>query len=213
MTILHHPSEELLIGHAAGRLGRGPGLVVDAHMCACRVCRAEVDRLEAVGGVLLEDQQPEAMAPRALDAVLARLDRPTPPSPPRLDAPLPSDGPSGVLDGLPLGPKLWLGPGVWMRSIVRERGGAANTYLLRSGPGRRLPRHGHQGMERVCVLTGAFSDETGRYGPGDFAEGDDDLVHAPRTDPDGECICLISADGPMRMHGLIGRLVQPFVGL
>ncbi len=98
-----------------------------------------------------------------------------------------------------------------MREILRE--GPGVTYLLRSGPGRRLPTHGHTGMEYVCVLTGAFSDETGRYAPGDFAQSDDSLVHAPITDLDGECICLIAAAGPMQMHSLAGKLLQPFVGL
>ena len=35
MTILHHPSDELLLGHAAGRLDRGAALVVGAHLAAC----------------------------------------------------------------------------------------------------------------------------------------------------------------------------------
>lgn len=211
MTILHHPSEDMLVDYASGRLARGPGLVVQAHMCACRVCRSEVDRLEAVGGALLESLPPEPMASDALQSALARIERPAPA--PIHAEPWSPDDPAAVLDGLPLGPRLWLGPGIWMRSVLKERGGVANTYVLRSGPGRSLARHGHHGLERVCVLKGAFTDETGRYAPGDFAEASDDLVHAPRTDPDGECICLISADGPMRMQGLIGRLVQPFVGL
>ena len=69
------------------------------------------------------------------------------------------------------------------------------------------------GAEFTCVLSGGFSDETGSYGPGDFAEADPTLTHTPRADPDGECVCLIASEGPMRMRGLIGRLLQPLFGV
>ncbi len=98
-----------------------------------------------------------------------------------------------------------------MRPVLRDSAGV--TYLLRSGPGRRLPRHAHTGSEYVCVIKGAFSDETGRYGPGDFAHSDDSLLHAPATDDEGECLCLISAEGPMRFQGPLLRALQPLLGV
>ncbi len=209
MSILHHPSDELLLGQAAGRLEAGPALVLGAHLAVCPACRAQVERLEAVGGALMDSIPPAAMAPDALAHALARIERPAPPAP----APRPPRGIdlAEVLAGLPVGRRRWLGPGMWMRPV--ERRGRSVTYLLRSGPGRQLPRHTHTGAEYVVVLKGSFSDQTGRYGPGDFAEGSDDLVHAPRTDSEGECLCLISAEGPMRMRDMIGRIAQPFFGL
>ena len=211
MNLHHHPTDDVLVGFAAGTLRRGPALLVDTHLRACPACRADVGRMEAVGGAMLDDLPPAEMAPDALARALASIERPQPPEPS-----LRRRRPDGidlteVLGHLELGPKRRLGPGLWMREILRE--GPGVTYLLRSGPGRRLPTHGHTGMEYVCVLTGAFSDETGRYAPGDFAQSDDSLIHAPVTDMDGECICLIAAEGPMQMHSLAGKLLQPFVGL
>ena len=62
-------------------------------------------------------------------------------------------------------------------------------------------------MEPALSPDGRFlayaSDETGRYGPGDFALSHDVLVHTPASDPGGECICLISAEGPMRMPDMV----------
>ena len=212
MTILHHPSDELLLGHAAGRLDRGAALVVGAHLAACPACRRHAQTLDAVGGVLLDDLPAVELDADALARTLARAERPAPPQPPGLAVRAPAGiDLTEVLSGLPMGRRRWLGPGMWMRQVDRRPGSV--TYLLRSGPGRQLPRHTHTGSEFVVVLKGSFSDQTGRYGPGDFAESDDDLVHAPRTDSEGECLCLISAEGPMRMRDLIGRLAQPFFGL
>ncbi len=63
------------------------------------------------------------------------------------------------------------------------------------------------------MLKGAFTDETGRYGAGDFAESDDGLSHAPITDTDGECLCLIHAARPMRIDHPLLRAVQPLLGI
>ena len=208
MSVQHHPSQELLLGHAAGTRAGGPALLMHVHLRACAACSAEVARLECIGGALLDEQPPASMAPDALARTLARLD--SPPEPPPARQPQGIDL-AGALDGLRLGPRRWLGPGMWMRPVLGEA--PERTYLLRSGPGRRLPRHTHVGTELVCVLKGAFSDETGRYGPGDFAESDERLAHAPVTDDDGECLCLIAAEGPMRFEGALFRALQPLFGV
>lgn len=210
MSVLRHPSPEVLLDHAAGRLARGATLLVQAHLSACPACRAEVGRCEAVGGVLLEALPDAEMAPDALDRALALIGGPPEPPPPAARTPSGIDL-SSALDGLALGPKKRLAPGLWLRPVMRD--GAAFTYLLRSGPGGRLPRHSHSGAEYVCVLKGAYTDETGRYGPGDFAEGDQDLTHSPLASDDGECLCLIFADGPIRFEDAALRAMQPLIGI
>ena len=157
MSVVHHPSSELLLRQAAGTLGRGPSLLASAHLLACPVCREEVGRFEAVGGAMLEGLPPAPMSPDALALALARIERPAPSEPPARRR-LSGIDLTQVLAGLPLGPRRSMGPGLWMREILREGGGV--TYLLRSGPGVRLPRHSHTGREYVCVLTGGFEDET-----------------------------------------------------
>ena len=83
--------------------------------------------------------------------------------------------------------------------------------LIKVGAGRHLPHHGHSGTEYTLVLKGAFSDASGRYARGDLAEADADVDHEPVVENDGECICLAAMEGHMRLHGLLGRIVQPFV--
>ena len=215
MSLLHHPDEDILTDHAMGRLTRGQGLVIEAHLSHCPICRAAVERMEAVGGALLEALPVAALSSDALARVLARIDAPDPPpSPPRPPAAgLEGIDLSVVLGDLPIGRRRWLAPGVWIRPLLSERGGESNSYLIRGAPGMQLIQHGHTGPEFTCVLKGAYADPTGRYGAGDFQFADQELDHGPLAEADGECICLISAEGPMQMHGLLGKLMQPFVRL
>jgi putative transcriptional regulator len=71
--------------------------------------------------------------------------------------------------------------------------------------------HTHTGIEMTCVLSGSFSHEGGHYGPGDFDLGDETIDHQVLVDPGEDCICLVAMQGDLRLNGLIGRLVQPFV--
>lgn len=73
MSVASHPGDETLLRYAAGTLPAGPRVVVDAHLEGCPVCRARVRAFEAIGGRVLEETAPAALAPDALDRVLARL--------------------------------------------------------------------------------------------------------------------------------------------
>jgi putative transcriptional regulator len=174
--------------------------------------------MEAVGGALLEALPEAEMEADAFAKVLARIDAPEPPAPqpPRADPvreELKGIDVSGVLGDAPIGRKRWLAPGVWMRPVLTERGGRSNTYLLRGAPGMQLIQHGHTGAEFTCILKGAYAESTGRYGEGDFQFADQALEHGPVAEPGEECICLISAEGPMQMQGLLGKIMQPFIRL
>ena len=209
MSLSHHPSEDLLLDLASGRLERGPGMVLRAHLHACPACRAETHRLEAIGGALLDGLPAAPMDDDALARALARIETPAPPP---LAAPIETRLPE-ILARERLGPRRWMAPGLWLRRLEPKTETRFNTYLLHTSPGRRLSRHGHLGAEYVCVLKGAFSDATGRYGVGDFACSDEALVHEPLAEPGEACLCLISTEGPLQMHGLIGRMLQPLVGV
>jgi putative transcriptional regulator len=73
--------------------------------------------------------------------------------------------------------------------------------------------HSHTGTELTCVLKGSFSHQGGRYGPGDFDYGDDDVDHRPIVGDEGPCLCLVAMTGDLRMNGFFGRLISPFIRL
>jgi putative transcriptional regulator len=218
MTIHHHPSDETIARFAAGRLEAGASIVIAVHVASCPECRRRVRQFEAVGGALIEDLAPAAMEMDAFAATLARIDaeapdagaraRVTPRSAPVLGGiVLPEE-----LAGCRIGPWRWLAPGFRMSRIRVPGEPQANLLLLRIGPNRRMPDHGHTGRELTQVLSGSYTDASGRYGAGDLAEEDSDSAHQPMVDPDGECICLAAIEGRMRLSG-VARLFQPLLGL
>ncbi|QIB33550.1 ChrR family anti-sigma-E factor [Ancylobacter pratisalsi] len=228
MTSRHHATDETLMRLAAGQLPAGPALVVATHLATCPVCRARLAAFEAVGGALLEEIEPEAMPPGAFAAAMHAIDEeeraPAAPSLPARSRPsagrgrAPSTLPGGIVLPAPLkeceiGPWRWIGIGVRASAVTLPHDPSARVTLLRVGPNRKLPEHGHFGTEFTQVLVGSFSDEFGRYMPGDLSEMDQDVEHQPIVDPDGECICLAALEGGMRLTGFFGRLIQPFVRL
>jgi putative transcriptional regulator len=207
----HHPSEDRLLSYAAGTGTPGADLVIAAHVGACRQCRDAVALAEAVGGALLDALPPAPMSDDALALALARIERPAnAPAPKRAPAePDWIEVPEPVLHAARR-KRRWAAPGVWVAPIGRGPGGA-RSYLLRVGAGMSVPRHTHRGAELVCVLKGAFSDRGGLYEPGDFSESDESVEHMPTVTPEGECVCLICADGALVPRDWVGRFFQPFV--
>lgn len=215
MTASFHPADEFLVAYGAGSLDEATALLVATHLALCPRCRDEVARIETMGGTLLEGLPLAQMQSGALDAILARLDEPAPP-PRRTPRPT---APSFIPEPL----RGYLGGGIegirWKRlasgleqSLVLESG-RARARLYRIAPGVTIPEHGHDGNELTLVLRGGFSDINGHYGPGDVACADDEVVHNPVADRDGACICLAVTDAPLRLTGLLGRLVSPFLNL
>jgi putative transcriptional regulator len=107
----------------------------------------------------------------------------------------------------------WVAPGVSMRPIVLPKSSRTRAFLLKSAKGTGMLQHSHSGIEMTCVLSGSFSHEGGRYGPGDFDFGDDSVDHKPLVGLDEECVCLVAMTGDLRLKGVLGRLIQPFIRL
>ncbi|MEO3387046.1 ChrR family anti-sigma-E factor [Mesorhizobium sp. CAU 1741] len=216
MTINHHLRDESLLRYAAGTLAAAPAIVAKAHLATCPACRARVAEYEAVGGALLEAMEPTAMSPSALADVLSRID--AAPSAPMAEharepaeiegVPLPD-----ALRGCEIGRWRWIGPGMKMSRVGVPHDRDANLILLKVGPGRALPDHGHVGTEFTYIVKGSYTDALGQFRPGDVAEVDDDTEHQPIVDADEECICLAALEGKMRFNGFIGRMLQPIFGI
>lgn len=214
MTPRHHPADELILDYATGGAPEPVALLVATHLALCPACRRSATRLEGVGGALLDDLPPAAIAGDALERALARLDQPHAMPPPAafapssrlLPTPLSRYAPAG-LDGL-----------AWRRVVsgidqaaLPCGGGPMKAALLKIAAGRAIPRHTHRGSEMLMVLDGAFSDETGRYARGDVEVSEETIAHRPVADADRDCLCLIVTEGPIRLTGLVGRLINPFL--
>jgi putative transcriptional regulator len=203
----HHPSAATLLAYAAGRLPVAHGIVVRTHLALCAECRAEAALAAAIGGEMLAELPPAALAADSLASVLGRLEEAAPPAPPARPVPT-------TVEQLATGRWWWIGPGMRLMPLLRRGADNVRLDLIKVAPGVRLPGHGHTGTELTCVLRGAFGDETGEYHAGDFAEGEPGLEHEPMALPVGQdCVCLIATEGRLRAHSWVARLVQPLVGV
>ncbi|HSG95973.1 MAG TPA: ChrR family anti-sigma-E factor, partial [Afifellaceae bacterium] len=104
-------------------------------------------------------------------------------------------------------------PGVRKHAIRLSSRSASSLYMLNIAPGKTLPEHGHGGAEMTLILSGAYRDELGRFGPGDIADLDEHVEHQPLVEPGEPCICVVATEAPTRFKGLFSRLLQPLVGI
>jgi putative transcriptional regulator len=216
MSIEHHPLDSMLGAFAAGTLDHGQHVAIATHLVSCPQCRRFMRSMENVGGSLLATLPPAAMSGEAWTKVEARLDERAPTAAAGR-APIVSET---EIPGLPPFVRRyrfknwrWVAPSVHVRAIDLPDPSDTRVFLLKSGPGTKMLEHTHTGLELTCVLTGAFRQDGLRYGPGDFDHGDQSIDHRPVVEDGQDCICLVAMHGKLRLNGLIGRIVQPFVRL
>ena len=218
--IKHHASVETLAEYAAGHIDEARMVVIATHVALCRKCREIVYDLEALGGVCLEDAEPVAMADNALDIFWKIADHTEPVSRdastraandlrPEVALPLSAYLPGGI-DKVKWRP---VAPGI-SQSIIEAEGYRRNALrLLRINPGTKIPTHSHGSQELTMILRGAYRDQTGEFCEGDLADLDGSHTHSPEAFGDEPCICLIATAAPLVFRDMVGKVIQPFVGL
>ena len=205
-TVTHHLPDWMIRAYVAGRLGRAFSLVVAAHVTLCDECRAQMEGEEASGGIVFEDQRPEAVATDLKSRVMASLDTvPAPPAQPTQQGIYPG----AVMAALKGRPPRWRTLGGGIRQAVLSHDAEGSVRLLYI-PGRvAVPDHGHKGLELTLVLQGSFADETGRFAVGDVEVAGAELEHQPIAEQGAPCICLAATDAPLRFSSFVPRLLQP----
>jgi putative transcriptional regulator len=217
MNTVHQTSEDLLLRYAAGQLRPAPALVVASHVAMSQSSRAILGQFENVGGVLIEEQPMAELSDGLFEQTLTQIGERA-----REETFAEAHDHGHLAMGIVLpeplarrkiGPWRWLGPGMRFARIEMPEDPDHNLVLLRVPAGRALPEHSHSGEEVTLVLKGSFHDEAGRYMAGDLIGEDEETDHTPVVDDGGECICLASIEGSMRIKSWLGRLAQPFIGL
>ncbi len=215
----------MLLAAAAGVLDPALALVVRTHAALCPACGEAMRRYEMIGGALIDAMPPADLDEGALDRLFAAIDAEDSaavalpgapirvPTDPELEA-LPEPVRGMALSAL--GKRGWSSPLPGIRTLMLDEAPApdaapVSAELIRLEPGAASPRHTHADMEYTLVMTGAFRDHTGVYGPGDLAIGSPDLEHRPVAEPGAVCIALAVTTGPVRFTGALG-LIQRALG-
>jgi putative transcriptional regulator len=100
------------------------------------------------------------------------------------------------------------GPGV--KTMMINTGGKLTTKLLRIEPGHGAPNHDHTGTEYTLVLSGAFEDGSGKFGPGDVSIKRAGQIHHPVATQCGVCFALSVEEGEVAFTGALGVLQRLF---
>jgi putative transcriptional regulator len=231
--LTHHLTDDLVYRYAAGMLDEAVSLVVAAHLALCADCRRLTAEAELLGGNLLEDLPADSLADDSWARTLSRLndnqpqtgglapaaasparpmEAPTPGSDDNLDPMFPEPLRAYLADRLT--PASWrrLGPGIRDLELVRGSSGS-KARLLHIGAGRSVFEHSHRGMELTLVLQGSYLSNGTRFARGDVECADDETTHRPVAGTEADCICLAVTDAPLRFNNLIGRLLQPLIGI
>lgn len=225
--IKYHPDHNLLTEYAAGTLDWALCLGVAAHLHFCSECRKTVADLNAVGGGLLRLGPKEAVNENALanlmnriqsaDAVIAQAPEASEPAthPSVLKDRMLTNLPKVVSKLLPKEkPLRWqsVSPNLKMARLAAGQ----NKYEVafhRICSGGKVAEHDHGGLEVTIVLKGSFSDGDGIYTPGDFLVRQPGEVHRPTAAQNEDCLCFSICEAPVRLTGLLGRLINPFLSV
>jgi putative transcriptional regulator len=213
MNISHHLSDETLQDYTAGALDGSMEVVIACHLTYCNSCRARASTFDATAAAMLEET-PCVTVNTTADALLDRAknsDESTHPAPQVTGVPRPlARLLPATLEALE-----WkrLAPGIKQYNLTDKHRKFGAFKLLHLAPGVVLSQHTHQDKELTLVLRGSYQDEIGRFKAGDVADLGEDVIHQPVVDTQEPCIALIATQSPVRFSGVMGRLMQPFVGI
>lgn len=219
--IAHHLDETTIMRLACGDVDEAFAVVATAHLAMCAECSDAVRTAEEIGGEMLLSLDEAHLSDDAVECMMRSIDvaggLPNPAKPSVRHDTIASDVPAPLVRFV--GPSLnnidWSRPfgGVRKRNLRLGPECTSSLYMLKIASGKSMPEHGHGGSEMTLVLSGAYRDEIGRFGPGDIADLDEHIEHRPIVDSDEPCICVVATEAPTRFKSLIGKALQPLHGL
>ncbi|WP_372872071.1 ChrR family anti-sigma-E factor [Shewanella sp.] len=219
--IKYHPSDEMLLAHAAGETTLGLAIALSAHCEMCCECASKVATMQSrlAQHFLLQadvDDKDWQGMDGLFDAITADDTAQEQQTGARESA-APATQVKGLDFALPgafrqfmSNTKLaspWSGIGHVSRMRLDTLDGKARSSLLHIAAGGEIPEHTHKGQEITLLLHGHFEDEFGSYGPGDFMLMDPSNQHTPKT-RDG-CLCYTVVDAPLHFTKGLSKLLNP----
>lgn len=222
MSISHHLTDESIQDYASGSLSMPMETLVACHLTVCSSCRNKVSLAESLGGSLFDDIDSVSVSMSASD-LLARASAMPSHSAPLTNAeskPIPKvtgvPRPLARLLPAPLQELDWrrIAPGIKQHNLSDQHRKHGAFQLLHLEPGTVLSAHSHNDRELTYLVAGSYTDETGTFKVGDIADLDsNEHTHQPVVDSEVPCIALIATQSPVNYSGVLGKIMQPFVGI
>ena len=215
MSTAHKLQDEWLLSYAAGALNPGRSLMVASHLAYHDDLQNSVADAEVIGGALLNSMTEADVNDSSFEQLMSRIDKNPAPEvkPVAAGSSMYPEALTEFID-TDVNSLKWkfMGPGM-QNSRLWTGPNDERLWLLRARGGVMVPEHGHNGEEWTLLLKGSYRTALGEYGVGDVDVADEDIVHQPQINPDEECVCLVFTEGPVRLNSMLGRLVQPMIGV
>ena len=213
-TADERPIDALIAAFAARTLSAPFAAMVAAHLELRPENRAYAATLEAVHGVFLAELRPVPLAGR--DRRLVNIFAAPP-------IEMPSVCPAGAeaamlpralgrLAGGDLGELTWRSRGAGLKEATLAADGAGQVLFATVRPGKHLPLPLVDGLAAALVLDGTVSDAEGIHGRGAIVFAEPGLADAPVAAGEGDCVCFIVADAPVRVRGPLSRVFGRVIG-
>jgi len=218
----HHLTDETIQEYSAGVLSESMETLIACHLTLCPTCRQRAQLSDDIGGaVLMNEREVSSLSVSAEDIIAMdpehmlggagnqAADKPNENIIAGVPRPLGRLLPSAIED-LP-----WksFGPGLKQYNLSTQSRKHGAFKLMSLGPGSTMSSHTHSHRELTFIVSGSYSDGIGRFAAGDIADLSSDHHHTPHVDSDVPCVCLIATDAPVKFDGLLGKIMQPFVGI
>lgn len=218
MSVSHHLTDETLQDYSAGSLSMPMETLVACHLTVCSLCRFRSELADSVGGNLFDEFEPVRMTVSASDLLAKAAAMPTHSAPAFDKIPTAMPGvPRPLARLLParLEELDWrrIAPGIKQHNLSDQHRRFGAFQLLHLDPGVVLSAHSHNDRELTYLVRGSYQDEIGRFKAGDIADLDGHDSHQPVVDTDEPCIALIATHSPVRYSSMLGKIMQPFVGI
>jgi putative transcriptional regulator len=215
--IEHHPDHNLLAEYAAGTLHTAQAVAISAHLHFCTKCQQEVQRLEQIGGAMIEDLQPQALTEQSFDDLINAIEKAEKVKqhvkPKSQAQPMSSSLPNVVTKLINQEDLKWFKTGALKTAPLTVGQIDHEVSLQEIRAGAKVPKHDHGGVEMTVVLEGSFSDKDGIYQAGDFILKQPGEVHQPVSARNQDCLCLSVQEAPVKLTTIWGKLLNPFLRL
>ncbi|MFK7993456.1 MAG: ChrR family anti-sigma-E factor [Granulosicoccus sp.] len=219
MSVSHHLTDETIQDYASGSLSAPMETLVACHLTVCSKCRMRVKTADDIGGTLFSESESVGVALSASE-LLARSALIPDHSAPSFSKDIPSvtgvPRPLARLLPTSLEELDWrrIAPGIKQHNLSDQHRKHGAFQLLHLEPGVVLSAHSHNDRELTYLVQGSYSDELGRFMTGDIADLDGhEEPHQPVVDSEIPCIALIATHSPVNYSGMLGKIMQPFVGI
>ncbi len=215
--VSHHLNDETLLDYACGALPVAMETLVACHLTVCPHCRERNQLADNVNGQMLADQKPATIKLSAAELLSQARSKPAISVSKKTNAVGDKSVPRplGRLLPGPIESLEWraVAPGIKQFALNNQPRQAGAFKLLRLEPGITLSQHTHNERELTYVVRGSYRDEIGHFKAGDIADLDGHVEHKPIVGDEEVCIALIATDAPVKYTTMLGKIMQPFVGI